>query len=102
ILDEGDIFTLPNGMDVCGLNGQETHFGYQEIFARKCYEQHGISIRDGDCVFDVGANIGLFSVYLRTKASRCRIHAFEPIAPIYDILETNSRIYGEEDLVNDC
>ena len=42
-------------------SGGETKFIFKEIFHNHCYEKHGISIADGDVVFDVGANIGLFA-----------------------------------------
>mgnify|MGYP001145370293 CR=1 FL=1 len=39
----------------------------------------GLTVEDGDCIFDVGANIGLYSVLLLRAYRRLRIFAFEPV-----------------------
>jgi FkbM family methyltransferase len=56
------------------------------------YFRHGIEVRPGDTVFDVGANIGLFSV---TVFDRCEgdveLFAFEPIPCVYEVLELNAK-----------
>jgi hypothetical protein len=58
---------LPNNLDLFYLGQEETEFIYEEIFIEKEYLKHGITINDEDCIFDVGANIGLFSIFLSTK-----------------------------------
>src|SRR4051812_11915781 len=42
---------------------------YRDIFEDQCYRRHGVSVRDGDCVLDVGANTGLFVLYLNTLSA---------------------------------
>jgi len=54
---------LPDGLVVFSLNPDETRFVHGEVFGARCYLQHGIELRDGDCVFDVGANIGMASIF---------------------------------------
>jgi FkbM family methyltransferase len=54
------------------------------------YLQHGISVSSGDVVFDVGAHIGVFSLWLHTQQNnQLTIYAFEPIAPIAEVLLKN-------------
>jgi FkbM family methyltransferase len=54
------------------------------------YLQHGISVSSGDIVFDVGANIGVFSLWLHLQQNaQLTIYAFEPIAPIAEVLSQN-------------
>jgi hypothetical protein len=36
------------------------------------------NLRDGDSFYDVGANIGLYSLYAAKLQPRCRVFAFEP------------------------
>jgi FkbM family methyltransferase len=59
------------------------------------YFQHGIRVGQGDIVFDVGANIGLFG--LRTM-QRCQgqvsVFAFEPIPAIFSALSANAQRFG--------
>ncbi|HEX6431513.1 MAG TPA: hypothetical protein VF008_27670, partial [Niastella sp.] len=54
------------------------------------YLQHGISLSSGDTVFDVGANIGIFSLWLHLQQNdQLTIYAFEPISPIAEVLTKN-------------
>ena len=55
-------YVLPNGLEIVHLNRYETDYLYQEIFEDQCYLRHGIRLRDGATVVDIGANIGLFSL----------------------------------------
>jgi tRNA1(Val) A37 N6-methylase TrmN6 len=41
---------------------------------------------DGDFVLDIGANIGLFSLYLMSKFERLNIIALEPIPKVFEVL----------------
>ena len=68
---------LPNGDLVYGLNEDDTVMVYRDIFEDDCYRQHGVTIRDGDCILDVGANTGLFILFLNSILSRARVYAFE-------------------------
>lgn len=52
---------------------------YKEVFVDQIYRRHGIEIEDGDVVLDVGANVGLFSIWLSGFLSRAEIHTFEPV-----------------------
>jgi FkbM family methyltransferase len=52
---------------------------FYEIFVRQCYTGKGFyRPKRGHVVFDVGANIGLFALYLSARAPGIRIHCFEP------------------------
>src|SRR5207253_1170411 len=46
-------------------------------------------------VFDVGANIGMFSLLVSELYPNARIFAFEPIQPIFDTLRLNMELYGK-------
>ncbi|MET0342153.1 MAG: FkbM family methyltransferase [Polyangiales bacterium] len=60
----------------------EAAFIYREIFERGCYLKHGVQLGSDAVVLDVGANIGLFSLYVARKFAGVRVHAFEPTPPI--------------------
>ena len=85
---------LPNNLAVVHLNRNETDFLYEEMFEVQAYFKHGITISDGDCVFDVGANIGLFSLAVHLRAKNTKIYAFEPSPSVFDLLETNLQLYS--------
>ncbi len=74
-------FRCPNGLLVWNApqSGPETRFIYQEIFERRCYEQHGVTIADGDVVVDVGANVGLFTLSLLERFQHLKAVCIEPV-----------------------
>jgi FkbM family methyltransferase len=93
----GVIYELPNGLTlVRPATSSIGHikFGYEEIFQKEIYLKHGILLTQGGCFFDVGANIGLFALYVQTKCADPRIYAFEPLPPTFEILRANARLHG--------
>jgi FkbH-like protein/FkbM family methyltransferase len=85
---------LPDGREVAHLNAYETDYLYQEIFRDRVYLRHGIEIGPGDCVIDVGANIGMFALFARAQADDVRVLAFEPSPRLRPILEANALLAG--------
>lgn len=51
--------TLPNGLSVKHVSTQDLRFLYDEVFVQKCYLQHGLQLRPGDTVLDIGAHVGI-------------------------------------------
>jgi amino acid adenylation domain-containing protein/FkbM family methyltransferase len=92
-LTDQPLYQLPNQLKIAHLNKNETDYLYREIFEDRIYLRHGVSIRAGDCIFDVGANIGLFSLFVREQCPQARIYAFEPLPPTFEILKKNAALY---------
>lgn len=88
-------YRLPNGMSVYHVNKHETDFLYKEIFVERLYLKHGITLDSNACVFDIGANIGLFSLFVKTECADARVYAFEPIPELIRILKLNMSRYGQ-------
>jgi FkbH-like protein/FkbM family methyltransferase len=89
---------LPNGLEIAHLNAYETDYLYQEIFEDQCYLRHGIQLRDGDTVFDIGANIGLFSLFVLSRCKNPTIYAFDPAPAVHDLLQANCAAYGSSNV----
>ena len=89
------MYKLPNGIEIYQLNKIETDFLYKEIFLEENYLKNGIELREGAVVFDVGANIGMFSLFVGTKCADYTLYAFEPVPPLYEILKLNTERGGE-------
>jgi FkbM family methyltransferase len=81
--------TLPDGRSVFCLNTYEVDFGAHEIFSDDL-TAHGLSLPADGTYLDVGANIGLFSLYLRDHCPQARIVAFEPMPAVFAVLEHNA------------
>nr|QEO74274.1 condensation domain-containing protein [uncultured bacterium] len=86
-------YELPNGMTIIHRNKSETDFLFEEIFEGQSYLKHGITIAEGDCVFDVGANIGLFSLFVGQTCRGATVYAFEPVPPLFEVLSANTALY---------
>lgn len=87
--------SLNDGLEVFSLNADETRFVHGEVFGARCYLRHGIELRDGDCVFDVGANIGMASIFFSRERRNVRIFAFEPSPAAYECLKANVELHGQ-------
>ncbi|MBY0230188.1 MAG: FkbM family methyltransferase [Gemmataceae bacterium] len=85
--------TLPNGTAVSSLGPRDSLNVYHDIFEDRCYARHGIAFRDGDTVLDVGANTGLFVLWLNTLGHRSRVFALEPVPAIFQVMERNLRLH---------
>jgi FkbM family methyltransferase len=86
--------TFSNGLKVACLNGQEAQHFYSDIFERRSYLSHGITLHDGDCVFDVGGNIGLFTIFLHRSFQDLTTYTFEPAPQLFDLLHANTAHHG--------
>ncbi|MFM8859646.1 MAG: FkbM family methyltransferase, partial [Methylocystis sp.] len=75
-------------------NISETKFLVQEIFIDNSYMKNGLSILDGDCVFDIGANIGIFSLFAFSSAKDVKLFCFEPVPEVFSILKSNVFLHG--------
>lgn len=82
-------FRLPNGMVVAHHGSFQTSIICKEVFEDEVYLKHGITLADGDVIFDVGANIGLFTLYARRMCPDAQIYSFEPLPPNFDLLREN-------------
>lgn len=80
--------TLPDGRNVFCVNAYEVDFGAHEIFTEDL-TAHGLSLPADGTYLDVGANIGLFSIYLRDHCPAARIVAFEPMPAVFAPLAAN-------------
>lgn len=89
-------------MNVAYATRAELRQFYEDIFERRAYLSHGIALADGASVFDVGANIGLFTLFVDQEVARARVFAFEPAPPLAGILAANTAWCRGEVLLFPC
>ena len=89
-----DLNILPNGLPVLSPNGNEVKFLYNEIFKEASYLRHGITLSPDSCVFDIGANVGFFTIFLNILSENIKVYSFEPIPEVYDFLVANRELYN--------
>ncbi|MEV0899866.1 FkbM family methyltransferase [Actinoplanes sp. NPDC049802] len=82
--------TFAGGLTVHGLNRNETDYLYKEIFEDQVYTPPGgFQLPDDPVVFDVGANIGMFTLFAAQRFPGARIFSFEPVPRTFDVLSRN-------------
>ena len=72
---------------------EETEFIYNEVFVKQEYLRHGLHLEDASCIFDIGANIGVFVLFAKIRNPRAVVHAFEPIPETCDVLRRNVELH---------
>ncbi|MDP3290525.1 MAG: FkbM family methyltransferase [Sulfuricurvum sp.] len=73
-----------------GLLGLEKKDGFESIeieFVKN-------NLKDGDTFIDIGANFGLYSIFVGKKFKNCAIHSFEPVPETFKILSKNLKHNG--------
>ena len=85
---------LPNGIEVAHLNRHETEYVYKEIFEDRVYLRHDIRLPQDATVIDIGANIGLFSLFVRSRSPGASVLSFEPSPIAFRALQANCAAYG--------
>ncbi len=100
----GDLPThqLPHGLEVAHLNQYETEYLYQELFIDRVYARHGIVFPDDACVVDIGANIGLFTLFVQQQAPNATIYSFEPAPHAFEKLKSNASVYCQNANIFNC
>jgi FkbM family methyltransferase len=78
------------------MSRDEANFIYKEIFEDGCYDVSNLP--ETPFVIDAGANIGMFSLYMKQKYPAAKILAFEPAPETYGILRRNLELHNLSDV----
>ena len=89
-----DYFRLPNGLRVAHIHAGETGMLYRRIFVDRCYLRYGITLSPGNVIFDVGANIGMASLFFSQYCSEITVYGFEPAEIPFSALSENMSMHG--------
>ncbi len=98
----------PSALTIAALQGSESEvaFIHQEIFPplrrQKSggwgYLKHGVHVKEGDVILDIGANIGLFALYLdlyvMEEPEQIFVLAVEPAPSTFAALQYNLAAHG--------
>jgi FkbM family methyltransferase len=80
---------LSDDLEVFHANAGEAYSLHQEIFVDRCYEHPAVDLSPGDTVIDVGANIGMASLYFHRRFRNLKFICLEPIPSVSAILRAN-------------
>ncbi|MGW8767442.1 FkbM family methyltransferase [Streptomyces sp. NPDC055815] len=77
-------------MEVFSLNGNETDYLYGEIFDDESYiPPQGWDMPTEPLILDIGANIGLFTLFALQRWPGAKVLSFEPAPDVFDTLRRN-------------
>lgn len=80
--------------ELAAVNIAELRFLHDEIFVDEVYLRGGIALRSDAVVFDVGANIGMFSLFIGARCPSAQVYAFEPVPEVFAKLQQNIAARG--------
>lgn len=80
---------LPNGKPLAERTRIETDYLFKEIFVDEVYGAHNVVLPKDGLIFDVGANIGMFSIWAKHRWPSASIHAFEPVPGVAKVCSQN-------------
>jgi FkbM family methyltransferase len=95
-------YRLPNNMAVVHHHRNESDFLYRDTFEKHVYFKHGITLREGATVFDVGAHVGFFTMLVSQLGKNVKVYAFEPIPATFELLRINAALYGDDVKLFEC
>lgn len=70
----------------------------KEVWMQDIYNQHGICVEEGDTVIDIGAHVGIFSIYAANRSKTGKVFAFEPFIENFKRLENHKKINAKSNL----
>lgn len=83
-------------MKIFYLNSEEVPTLYEQI---QEYFRNEIQLHKRGTVFDVGADIGLFSLWVYQQCNKNVItYAFEPIPAIFNVLQANAQRFNKKQI----
>jgi FkbM family methyltransferase len=88
------MIVLPNGYEIACQSLPEARYFYEDIFEKRVYLRNGLALADGDCVFDVGGNIGMTTLFVHSLGHRVTSYTFEPAPRLFQILRANAARYA--------
>jgi FkbM family methyltransferase len=81
---------LSNGLVLHSNPRTPLQFLFTDIFVRQEYTNpHIPAIKPNDVVIDIGASIGMFSLYAASLSPSITVYAFEPAADTFAVLQKN-------------
>jgi FkbM family methyltransferase len=82
---------LDDSLHVFTLSTIDVRFLYDEIFRAGCYDDIGLPARS--LVVDVGANIGMFALFIKLRYPDAEVIAFEPAPESAAVLRQNISLH---------
>jgi FkbM family methyltransferase len=90
--------TYSDGFSCYAPSREEARMIYAEIFRGQDYGPGVAALPANPVVLDVGANVGLFSIFVKSRHPDATIVAIEPVPLLLDAIERNFGLHGVTDV----
>jgi len=80
---------LKRGLSIVSPMEEPLVHTFEDIWLNQCFTPHGFEVKPGDTVVDIGANLGVFSVWAATRAQGVRVISLEPSSRMFRLLIQN-------------
>lgn len=80
---------LRTGLSIISPLSEPLALQFEDIWVRQCYTPSDFKVAPGDIVVDIGANLGVFSMWAATRAQGVRVIALEPSPRMFHFLLQN-------------
>jgi FkbM family methyltransferase len=81
-----------NGLKINLRSNSTDLMAFIHVWLIEEYSKHGFEIKETDLIIDVGAHIGLFTLYASQNCKNGLVYAFEPMPDNFTMLESNVMI----------
>lgn len=95
------IFEIKNGMKIMLRTNSTDLMAFTHVWLIEEYSKQGFEINETDIVIDVGAHIGLFSLYASQSCKKGLVYAFEPMIENYKMLESNFQLNNIQNIITE-
>jgi len=89
---------LTNGLSFIVRSRTMDRSVVKEVWLKNIYNKHGVKVEKGDTVIDIGAHIGVFSVYAAELSESGKVYAFEPFIENFRALENHKMLNKKDNL----
>jgi FkbM family methyltransferase len=97
--DTNLVYKFRNGIQLLIKSDSFERNMINEIWVYEEYNPEGFEINKNDIIMDIGANVGVFTVYAASKASEGKVYAFEPVKENFDRLKDNAKLNNLKNVV---
>lgn len=84
-------FCLRNGVQF-DLDSSKDWPTILEIWLNKAYNRFGLEFNDNTIVVDIGANVGVFSVFAVFQSNNIKVYSYEPFPGNFMLLKNNIKL----------
>ncbi|MAG26902.1 hypothetical protein CMI47_15290 [Candidatus Pacearchaeota archaeon] len=93
------LYKLRNGIKYKVRAKTTDRFIINEIWIHNSYTPKGFEIKESDTVLDIGAHIGVFSIFASHLSKNGKVYSFEPFQENFNLLKDNINLNETKNII---